>query len=577
MLRRILTQKQDELLAENRRLLSELQVALARFDAAADDQATVQRSARQLDELFLLVVAGEFNAGKSAFINALLGTPVLEEGVTPTTTRIHLIKHGGEVSHTVAESALDVVTAPVDLLRDINIVDTPGTNAIHRDHEAITREFVPRSDMVLFVTSADRPFTESERAFLQGIREWGKKIVVVVNKIDILERPEEIETVRSFIAENARSLLGFTPDLFPVAARKALRAKQKGDAALLAESRFEALERYIVDTLDEKERVRLKLMNPLGVAKHLADKYLEVTDRRIELLKADFATMEDIERQLALYREDMAREFRFRLSDVDKVLHEFENRGMEFFDDTLRLPRFMDLLNKSKMKADFERKVVGDAPQLIERRVHEVIDWLVSADLRQWQAVMDHLQKRRLEHADRIVGQVGGGFDYDRNRLLDSVGREAQRSVETYDKEAEATQMADSVQAAVASTALVEVGALGLGALLVHIAATAAADFTGILAAGTVAVLGFFILPNRRREAKKELREKIQGMREQLMAALTGQFDREIDRSLRRIDEAVSPYTRFVRAERTRLSETREDLARIDEGLAQLKARVEGL
>src|SRR5215213_8083180 len=79
MLRRILNRNQDELLAENRRLLADLQQALARFDASADDQATVKRSALQLDELFLLVVAGEFNAGKSAFINALLGSKVLEE------------------------------------------------------------------------------------------------------------------------------------------------------------------------------------------------------------------------------------------------------------------------------------------------------------------------------------------------------------------------------------------------------------------------------------------------------------------------------------------------------------------
>src|SRR5436309_10554387 len=210
MLRRILDQKQEVLLTEERRLLGELAVTLARFDAAGDDQAALERSVRQLDELFLLVVAGEFNAGKSAFINALLGSRVLEEGVTPTTTRVQILKHGPEVARTTAEAALDVVTAPVDLLQEINIVDTPGTNAIHREHEAITREFVPRSDLVLFVTSADRPFTESERGFLQGIRDWGKKIVIVVNKIDILETPEDVGRVLAFVAENARTLLGFT-------------------------------------------------------------------------------------------------------------------------------------------------------------------------------------------------------------------------------------------------------------------------------------------------------------------------------------------------------------------------------
>src|SRR5947209_7545728 len=105
MLRRILDQQQDVLLAEERRLLGE-------------------RAVRQLDELFLLVVAGEFNAGKSAFINALLGSRVLEEGVTPTTTRVQIVKHGATVGRTTTEAALDVVTAPVDLLAEINIVDT---------------------------------------------------------------------------------------------------------------------------------------------------------------------------------------------------------------------------------------------------------------------------------------------------------------------------------------------------------------------------------------------------------------------------------------------------------------------
>jgi small GTP-binding protein len=577
MLRRILDKRQEEMLAENRRLLGELRAALARFDASAEDQATLERSARQLDELFLLVIAGEFNAGKSAFINALLGGKFLEEGVTPTTTRIHLIRHGDELQRETLEAALDRISVPAEILQDINIVDTPGTNAIHREHEAITREFVPRSDMVLFVTSADRPFTESERAFLQGIRDWGKKIVIVLNKIDILETPEDLDRVLSFVSENAKALLGETPDIFPVAARLALRAKTGNDPELLAKSRFEALERYIVSTLDARERVRLKLLNPLGVAEHLADQYLAVTEKRLELLKEDFTTMEDIERQLALYKEDMQREFRFRLSDVDNVLQEFEKRGMAFFDETMRLARFLDLVNKTKMKADFERQVVADTPQLIERRVTEVIDWLVGTDLRQWQAVMDHLQKRKTEHADRIVGQVGGSFDFNRSRLLDSVGRAAQRSVETYDKEAEASRMAESVQVAVAGTALVEIGAIGLGAVLTHIAVTAAADFTGILAAGTIAVLGFFIIPNRRHDAKKELREKIEALRTHLMTSLTGQFDREIEASLRRIDEAIGPYTRFVRAERDRLTEVHGELKAVDEALVRLRGRVEAL
>jgi hypothetical protein len=280
---------------------------------------------------------------------------------------------------------------------------------------------------------------------------------------------------------------------------------------------------------------------------------------------------------MSLFKEDMQREFRFRLADVDNVLREFENRGISFFDETMRLARVIDLMNKSKMKADFERTVVADLPQRIDKRVSEIIDWLVSSELRQWQAVTEHLALRRQQHADRIVGQVGRSFDFDRIRLLDSVGRAAQRSVETFDREGEANRLADSVQMAVAGTALAEVGAIGLGAILTHIAVTAAADFTGILAAGTIAVLGLFIIPNRRHDAKKNLSEKIESMREQLMGSLTGQFEREVEGSVHRIDEAIGPYTRFVRAEREHLNTAREELNAVTQGLVQLRSRVESL
>ena len=173
MLARILTPAQDELLREERKLLARLRTSLARYDAAADQQNALDRSIEQLDELFLLVIVGEFNSGKSAFINALLGSRIVEEGVTPTTAQINVLQYGQSVERNVRDSALHVISAPAPLLREIHIVDTPGTNAVIREHERITAEFVPRSDLVLFVTSADRPFTETERAFLEQVRGWG--------------------------------------------------------------------------------------------------------------------------------------------------------------------------------------------------------------------------------------------------------------------------------------------------------------------------------------------------------------------------------------------------------------------
>ena len=574
MLARILSDQQERILADERRALAELVAALARLEVAPDDQETLLRSVRQLDELFLLVVVGEFNAGKSAFINALLGARVLEEGVTPTTSRIGLIRHGAAVAREVTSAGLEVIAAPVELLRVINIVDTPGTNAVRREHEALTREFVPRSDLVLFVTSADRPFTESERAFLQSIRDWGKKIVVVLNKVDIFERPEEVAEVVAFISDSARALLGFTPEVFPVSGRQALRAKEAGDAAALAASGFDRLERFIEDTLDEGERVRLKLLNPLGVGLLLLERHAEQTEGRLALLKDDFSAIEEIDSQLKLYREDLARDFRFRLADVDNVLNDFEKRGADFFEDTLRIGRILDLMNQSRVKAEFERKVVADLPQVVEKRVDEVIDWLVASDMKQWKAVSDRLASREAEHAERMLGRMHGAFESDRARLLETVKRESQRAVESYDKDAEGRRLAEDVRDAVASTAIIQVGAVGLGTIVTFLATSSAVDVTGIMAAGALSVLGLLVLPAKRRQATTGLRAKVHRMREELMGALTAQFDREVERSAQKVQEAVGPYTRFVRGERERLTGTREELRRIRTEIERLRAAI---
>ncbi len=578
MRKKILTEQHDRLLAEERSLLGDLQMTLARHEADHDDQKVLERSVRQLDEMFLLVVAGEFNSGKSAFINALLGDRVLEEGVTPTTSRIHTIAYGPHLAHEVDADGIQHVKAPIELLREVEMVDTPGTNALDREHEAITQRFIPRSDLVLFVTSADRAFTESERAFIEKIRSWGKKLVFIINKADLLRTEDERLQIERFVAENAERLLGFSPDIFSVSARMALEARLAGqnDGALMKESRFPALETYLAETLDQRERVRLKLLNPLGVGLSLADKYRTATQERLDILADDIAALDSIEHQLDHYREDLGHEFSFRLTDVDGVLHDMEKRGHEFLDETVRIGRIFDLIKKTRVKEEFERKVVADAPAKIEEKVDGIIDWMVNSELRQWQTLNQYLAERRAHHAGRVIGNLGN-FDNDRKQLLDTIGRAAQRTADTYEPDVEAARLADSVQNAVAGLAVVEVGAVGLGATVAILASTTLVDVTGILAAGFVAAMGLFILPARRARAKTELSKSISALNSKLREALEEQFDHESERSLLRIREAVAPYTRFVRAERDRFTAMREQIDDIKSKMQGLRQRLEEL
>jgi small GTP-binding protein len=557
-------------LSAARRVLSDLRAELAAVPATAADSDTIAESARQLDELFLLVVVGEFNAGKSAFINALVGQRILEEGVTPTTAQIHVIRHGGTPSNEAVGTGMRVVTAPIEFLQDLQIVDTPGTNAILREHERLTSEFVPKADFVLFVTSADRPFTETERAFIEAIRDWGKKVVIVVNKIDILGGAEDVAKVMAFVGDAAQRALGTKPQIFAVSARLADRAKH-GEPGVWTSSGFDALERYLHDSLDEESRFRLKLSSPLGVGDVLARRYIAVAEERLALLAADVAALDDIERQLAEYRTDLRRGFELRMTSVDKILVDMESRGHHFFDDTLRLGRVFDLVNRSRVQREFEEKVVADAPKHIERGVSEIIDWLVDQDYRQWQALSGRLAAREREHGDRILGHADiGSFHEDRIRLLDSVGREAQRVVDGYDRRHESEQIADAARTAVAATAAVGAGAVGLGAIVSVAATTAAADITGLVMASVMAAVGFLIIPARRRKARAEIRAKVSALSAELGTALGAEFQRAQARSEQRFTDAIAPYSRFVRAERDRWETRRRSLA-------ELRGRIDSL
>jgi small GTP-binding protein len=581
--RGILSKREQEIRVREQELLERLATALERFgtDVAGEDLRRFQEARQQLSGLFLLVVAGEFNSGKSSFINALLGERVLPEGVTPTTDRINVLRHGPQVSEQLREAYLLERTHPADVLREINIVDTPGTNAIIRRHEELTRDFVPRSDLVLFVTSADRPFTESERAFLEQIREWGKKIVFIVNKIDILTRPEERDEVVRYVRDNATALLSETPQVFAVSARQALEARNDGKEgkegqALWEKSGFGAVEDYLLNTLDQEERVRLKLLNPLNVGLRLASKYKDATFERLKLLAQDVEAIQNIDQQLALFHQEMLRDFEPRLARLDVLLGDMERRGMRFFDETIRIGRIKSLMDSEGVKRAFEREVIGETPGQMEDEVGRVIDWIVERNLKLWQDISGYIERRQLtRHREGMIGDVGPSFSYNRQALLDSIGRVSRDVVGSYNREAESRAIANEIQGAFATTALAEAGALGLGTIVVTVLTGAAADLTGILLATALAIGGFYVLPRKRRQAQRDFQRRIAEIRGNLKDALTRQVHLELEQSTGRINEAIAPYRRFVQSQQQQLNEARGELVATEDALLRLRTDIE--
>lgn len=564
-----------ELLKRERLLIADLRALLGSLDAAENDLAELKSALQDLEGIFMLVVCGEYNSGKSSLLNALLREQVMLEGVTPTTDRVTIVTYGEAARDLEETSVILRREYPADILKDLALVDTPGTNAIIQKHQELTERFIPRADLVLFVTSADRPFTETERRFLELIASWGKKIVVVVNKMDILEQEEERERVLAFVRDHARETLSVTPPVFGVQARRAFRASQAGDS--LEGTGLPELEAYISGVLTESERVKLKLQNPLGVAHRIADHYGKVIHERLGLLADDRRTLDEVDRQLKQFEKDMRREFEGYLTRIKTVLLEVERRGEVFFDDTVRFRRILDLMDSEKMRAAFEARVIRSADKDIDLAVAELVDWFISRNLQLWEDVMTFVQERRKAGQERVIGEIGGRFQYDREALIRTLDNSAEEVMATFEEDTEARRFADSLQGAVVRSGLLQIGGIGLGAAIVAALHTLAFDITGVMAGLAIAGLGLLVLPRKRRQAKHQLHEQMQELRDGLHESLGVQFEAELSRATEKLAAAISPYTRFVKSELDRLETLQGELEEAEAKLGKLKREVEEL
>lgn len=564
----ILDSTQIALVADERTLLEGLIEALERWETRPEAARRIREALDGLAGLFLLVITGEFNAGKSKLVNTLLGGAFLEEGVTPTTQQVQVLRYGSEDRVEAREGFLRR-ELPAEILRQIHIVDTPGTNAIVRDHESLTREFIPRADLVLFVTSADRPFSESERAFLEAIRAWGKRIVFVVNKIDLLETAEDRAQVMGFVRGAATALLGEEPQLFAVSARRAFLAQSAGDVQGLSDSGWTAFQEWIERTLGADARLRMKLESPLGVARKVLEEAEGDVTLRLGVLSADRQALDEVDAMFGRYREEMAMVLAPKLDRIDKQLMQLRERGEQFLEQRFRLLEIRGLLDGDRLRNDFESRVIAETPERIAREIDELIDWMVDREFGQWRSVRERLERQGKSEA--LASALGGrdeAFATRRRALLDAVGSRAETVISGFDPRAESNRLALDVQNTLASAGLAEAGALGL-ALIIKATSLTLLDPTGI-AAGSLAVLGLCLVPYRRRQAIRALRERVGSLRDELERTLGDSAEREIDASAERMQLAIAPYSRFVRSES-------EGLESLGDGFRGLRAEVEAL
>ena len=528
-----------------------------------------------IDELFLLVIVGEFNSGKSSFINALFGQKARVEGPVPVDDRITIMHYGDEPSERQITSFVIEQRLPIEFLRDIAIVDTPGTNSVIKAHQEVTEDFIPRADLVLFTTSIDRPLTESERQFLSYIQEWGKKIVIILNKIDTKEEAEIIEVIE-FVDSKCREMLGFKPLIFPIAAKLAFNAKLGGNPRDWTRSRFEALEDYIFHKLSERERLQLKLLSPLDSANTVAEKLQAEYSGKLELISEDTIKIGRIEEQLEAARLEMQANFQKFILKVDALVGEMRDRGVDFLDHNIRVRNFNLLRSETRFREEFEREVLAQWQEKLDQTVNESVDWLVRNNMKLWNDTLEYFntQVRKAQYDSQIIGRVGGQFVYEREEVHSRIRREAEARIQSLDHREECRRIIGSSMTALQQSFGLGAGAVGLGYVLATIFTTVALDVTGIAAATVLFTASFFILPYKRKRAIEEFKAKVEKLRLEMRTVFESKSADEIDRATENVRGALEPYTRFVKSERAKVEERSLTLRSLIERLQFLKREI---
>ena len=513
----------------------------------SDMEKKVAEMRTQLEEPFYLLVAGEYNSGKSSFINAMCGEHILQQGPTPTTNRITLLTYGDKVEVKEVGDHLCQATYPMETLKDVTLVDTPGTNSIIIEHAALTESFVHRAELVLFITSADHPFTESERQFLQFLKgKWGRKVLFILNKID-LKSPEELNEIVIFLEKNCYRLLGFEPKILSVSAKEAYKGKAEANESLLAKSKIAEVESFIFDKLDLDTKIDFKLVSPLKYLHNVFSELQQNLNEKVSKCNTDIKSIERFETRLKNKKQDM-REYTLKYKDEIKLVFSRLKEKLDNFLNSYVTMKAVILSKIGREKIDdrFKREVYGLLnPQTdMDRIIDDVVDYVARNNRSLWDLARDHIEKE--VGYDRRIGSILDGhaerhYD-DRKHEIEVALKSRSKEFRELDIERESERLNSSVQGGFISFLITEAFAVGIGVGVTMMFSFIVPPSAIIGISVALAFIGLAIFPQKRKSFRNEFVKRTDALCERFVEFMKFEIDKAIDRVIEDISNNISSY-----------------------------------
>ena len=475
----------------------------------------------RIREPFLFDICGEVKAGKSSFINALLGTgrEVAKVAPQPMTDTVQQILYGQEERTVEVNPFLKKIFLPVDILREIAIVDTPGTTTIVDHHQEITERFVPGSDLVVFVFEAKNPYRQSAWEFFDYIHgDWRRKVIFVLQQKDLM-RPDDLAVNVQGVRDQAIKKGVEEPQVFAVSALDELEGRTES-------SGFETLFGYVRDNITGGRAAGLKVTNSLDTANQMLERVEGGLQERKAAFAEDTAFRDEVEATLTRHQQQANRQIEILTENLvgayDRTTRERErelSRGISFpslFKRAIAGIFTSEAGTKEWLEA-FAKTFQTDLTQELSVRLKEGVNDLAESLQNMTQTVHLMVQQKALQlPSDRVFfSEVADKRAAILLELQEAFDRFISRSESFEGRELFADR--DKLT----SNLLTGSGMAVIGAVLAGVTQLAVFDITGgVLTALGVAFAGVSTTV-KKRKLMKEFREEVSSGREQLRSEVS--------------------------------------------------------
>lgn len=586
------------------KLIHDLLPILSKIDTLDEERVNQVRDAMfHTDHPYLMVLVGPFNAGKSSLVNALMGSDeLLKIGATPTTDSIQILRWGEEAERMESGGEVDTVFYPSPLLKKVSLVDTPGLESVFKSHEQTTRKFLHRADVVLLIMMATQAMTANNLETIQMFKEYGKKVIIVVNQCDLLSETEQQE-IEDFVRSESKSKLGVQPEIWMLSAKDGFAAYQDDgtrDEIAWEASGMQAIVSYIDQQLGDANRLRQKLQTPLQIVQNVHGKALGAVKQNQSALDHYQSINENIDQQLVAQRRGQDKSIRELNTEIEAQFQEISSRSQIALSEIFKLTRaiqslfggifqligltriFGGLRNTSHVEKAFKLHDVFQPMDEIDKIVDKIGPRLEGQDMQDIDDLVKYGQaeitKLPEDLQDKVIGSIQAPVKYVRDHIQNL--EEQLEPIEQSARKLEVQQLEDALR-----NTLLYLAAWQLIVFTLFFAFTqlsADMDDTGLrflimLVLPLSALLGFLMLPIRGRMIHTKFANRLNTLSQQYQSTISTAADKQIDYGIQLRKDTIAPLTRLIEAQTSIHKEQLESLRSSEQVIVSIESDLNSL